>query len=96
MKKVIISFVASIVVFAVYLHLFRNDQLLVSLYLRDTQEVVQFIDTAYVQVLKSFEIVAANVIAALCGVAFARMISNVEFRIGKDKLAEAEQKEGEC
>lgn len=83
-------------VFAIYLYLFRNDQLLVSLYLRDTQEVVQFIDTTYVQVLKSIEIVAANVIAALCGVAFARMISNVEFRVGKDKLAEDEQKEGEC
>lgn len=90
MKKAVLSFVASIVVFGVYLHLFRNDQLLVSLYLRDTQEVVHFIDTTYVQVLKGFEIVAANVIAALCGMAFARMISNVEFRVGKDKLTEAE------
>lgn len=96
MRRAVLSFVASIMVFAIYLYLFRNDQLLVSLYLRDTQEVVQFIDTTYVQVLKSFEIVAANVIAALCGVAFARMISNVEFRVGKNKLAEAELKEGEC
>ncbi len=91
MKKAIVSFIASLVVFAVYLHLFRNNQLLVNLYLSDTQEVVHFIDTTYVQVLKGFEIVTANVIAALCGVAFARMISNVEFGVGKDKLAEAEQ-----
>lgn len=74
MRRAILSFVASVVILAVYLYLFRNNQLMSGMYLGNSNEVVRFINTDYVEVLKSFEILAANVIAALCGLSFGRLV----------------------
>lgn len=74
MRRAVLSFIVSVVIFAMYLYLFRNNQLLSSMYFGNSNEVVRFINTEYVEVLKSFEIVVANVIAALCGLSFGLLV----------------------
>jgi hypothetical protein len=74
MRRAILSFVVSLVVFAVYMYLFENNQLLSSICGRDTKQVVQILDMSIIEPLRYLEIIIASVLMGLSALSFGMLV----------------------
>lgn len=74
MRRAVLSFVVSLVVFAVYMYLFENNQLLSSICGRDTEQVVQILDMGIIESLRCLEIIISCVFMGLSALSFGRLV----------------------